>query len=509
MEKELRLENYGIKEHTNKSMHVVATGVSDCLGVLCLSRAETLYLNAGTLYKKGIDQKEQKEKVFLKTGTFTAKLAHANGTIALYNKEGVIKMADAAGTKLGIIECSPGPRSLFFLGADMLCVGGESCTLQIFLLSGGPALIEYKFDEYIDSISASTKYIAVSLASDEVHIFRYFSSSVVIGVSEKQEKREVRLEHVSVFSAGRPCVLCFLGESAVFLGLSSGAGYIYSIEEECITAEGYLHSKAIVAAEQHGPFIVTASLDGRLKISNANTLREVSSLYVGVPILSFHALFHPITDTSPDANGNCYLISTSSGEVVMYRDKQQAVAKSEVQLRKKPIIRTLYEHSVRSASSVQESVQVQINIPKRQSNIEGLLSSFQYRKALILAMQDKSTTVRSGVLAYLDSVGRIEQTIYTLPDKELASITDLCTEMLRYSFFFSMCASSISFSAALLTKRYLPKDTPLYEVVCRAYEEVKEECLIQEALHITAENINIIIALYTDKSKTQINCTKP
>ncbi|KAI5181330.1 hypothetical protein NEOKW01_1524 [Nematocida sp. AWRm80] len=476
MQTEYRSKDYGLKESKVKDVFEVATGVPSSYAVLLLDGTTGIYAKEGVLYKKQLP--EGPEKTFASGVGTETRIVYDDGVIAAYNKEGKVLLLDKSGSRLGEINTGDSPiKDAAFLSGEYICVGGLSCRLRVYSISEKPIAFEEVFNEYIDSISANDSYLAVALSSGEIHLYQYKIQNTVIGVSSKQTTRSISITKVSILQMNKSSVVHFVSSTNLFIGVSTGTGYIYSFEHSSIIYENAMHSKEITQISTQGEYIITSSSDGRLRVST-QMLREVCVIHIGSPILTFSAMFisnNPQENSQPIFIGAQYLIVTSAGSIVLYRDKwTDTPAEKEAPI-KATRPKTLSEQSKISSSTV-ESIQT-ISAPERTTygKYERLIKSFQYRKALLHAAIKKERNALASVMEYLHKIDYLLQTLKLLPDEQIYEVTDLAIDMLREKRFYDLSHSVLLFVSTILENREHPETSPLYALLDKASQEVEEE----------------------------------
>ncbi|OAG31782.1 hypothetical protein NEDG_00257 [Nematocida displodere] len=529
MEKEFRLASYGIKERSDKEIVEVQIGVPDCLAVLLVAPGVAVYAKGGTLYQVGVSAKT--EKVFARTGGSGMKLAATDGVIAAYNKEGRIRLLDYAGNRLREIECGEAPiRSVAFIGGSILCAGGESCKLQIYDLSEAAPIHEESFAEYVESIASSTQFLATALSNGDVHIYSHSTPNTpntlnTSNTSEnhtpntpntpenlknlKNQKASIVLEKKRVLALGRGCTVLFLGEDKLFIGLVTGVGYIYDVRSGHIVNESILHSKGITSAQVFGEFLVTASLDGKLKVSTLG-LREISSLHLGSPILAFSAQFGALEDRAPSTFsplslldtpkpeekacfGSEYLISTANGDVLIYRDRWETKVGEVFAAERVRTPSTLLARSAATPSLVTEKKRLGRAAPVKRETIEWMVATFQYRRALTEAVSSKDRESLSAVSEYIHQAGRLAPILASLPEEAIGEVVDMCIDHVREKHYFPVSREVLQVYGALLSGRKGADTSPLFAHVDRAIQELDEEYYVHSSCASLTEYIKLVL----------------
>ncbi|KAI5170671.1 hypothetical protein NEFER03_0130 [Nematocida sp. LUAm3] len=481
MEKEFLLENYGVIESQNKEVCEEVSGAGKAPCTSWISDTEYIYLNGSILYKRHVEKKE--EKRFCRVGGEVSGFIHKNDVIAAYTREGVVRIIDGAGNRLSLIEADTLPiRAASFLGEDMLCVGGESSTLKVFRLSEKQMLLKRSFSDYIESISCSDKYIGVSLSNGDIYIYRYTVSKEIVRGSENIERSSLEIEEVSLINAEKASSLFFLSSNELFIGLSSGLSYIYLVDKQSVVYEAAIHSKSISSVSLHGEFLLTASLDGRVRISTKK-LKEVTSLCVG------DSVFWCSSRSPTNGTGSKYLISTISGDIVLYKENWNIEKITEKLQKRKNKVKTLAEISLSTSTNINSSQKIDLPQKRKKNNYEGLLVSFHYRKALLLSISSKSRPITIQIIDYLSSINKLISTISTLSDEDISYVLEICIDLLKEKKMFYAAHSVLLFVSDLLSSRESPQSSSLYGPMDRAIEELNEEYTVQCTIHSTSEFI--------------------
>ncbi|KAI5185637.1 hypothetical protein NEHOM01_0963 [Nematocida homosporus] len=499
MESVFRLVNFGIKEEKTRSqVESIAESLGDSLGVLWLSSNEVLYARNCAIYRKQVpiststssdkstdksnDNSSDKkitskgDKLFAKMGQTISRLLMSDNVVVAGTREGALRLFDTSGKRLGHLSTPPGLRALCFIRTDMLCLGGESCLLHIFSLTG-EVLLEKAFPEYIESVTASQTHLVVGLANGDVYLYAYKV------VDSSQSK--VELEEVLVFSLGRAAVVQFISAELFLVGLSSGYAYIYSVVQG-VVAEAALHSKAITQAQTLGEFVVTSSLDGRLRISTSH-LREITSLYLGVGLTTFAAIKSPVL-------GSAYLLLTSAGDLLAYRDRWEEVKTSEpMRVANKTPPRTLFQHTRAQTTPITNTTKLGFTAYVKLSRCEMLMKSFQYRRALSEAIQVEDRETVTAILEYLFTANRLTTTIRTLSDQDHSYLVDTMTDLLRNKKFYPVAHEVLLIYTRALAARTPQTITPLQHPLDRAIQEAKEEWEVQSMTQTTLNYAHMLL----------------
>ncbi|KAI5192598.1 hypothetical protein NECID01_2004 [Nematocida sp. AWRm77] len=524
--KEFRLDNYGIKHAKNKTIVEVCTEAEDTHSVLLLDEQTAVYTTASTVIRKTLSNGE--EKALVKNAGTTPRLAHKDGVLAVYNKEGSVRLLDTHGRRLKELPCEGHPvRAAHFLGQSLLCFGGEQCRLTVYSFVEARTVCEKAFSEYIEHISSNSKYLALSLANGEVHIMAYTVEDATEGYSSILSTTAFSLEDKTVLEMGKPAVLQFVGEDALFIGLSSGTGYVYSLVENALLCESTLHSKQITNAEYKNGFIITSSLDGKLRISTTS-LREVSSLHVGASLLSFSALFREEAESAPASSrgglssdlslslspssspspsqfqrgqalangtqqGSQYLMSTSAGNVLVYQDRWNTPSPSAEERVSKPAPSTLFMHTLSSSTIPHESVSFFMRNPQRRKKYERMILRHEYGGALADAAEKKDREAMSSILQYLFGINQHAIALPLLSDENLATLCDMCIDYLRDKAFFEAAASTLYLCSDILLQKEVPEENPMYPILERGLQELEEECLVQSTSLSFSEYLSMVV----------------
>ncbi|KAI5190225.1 hypothetical protein NEMIN01_0924 [Nematocida minor] len=491
MEKEFQLVNYGVKPLKTRSIVEIEQNAPDSQAVLLINQTTAVFSKGNSLYKKPIDG-EEAEKVFSRSTGTSPRIATCDSVIALYNREGKIRLIDYDGNSLSFIDTgSSAIRAVSFLSNDAICVGGESCRLQVYSTYDSTRLFETTFPEYIDSITSNGKYLAISLASGEMHIYSYFFSHTGETGIASRKKVKLMVHEITALHMEKPCLLQFLSGNSLFIGLCTGAGYVYSVSDGNITSYSAMHSKGFTKAEVHSEYLMTASLDGRIRIST-HSLREVSSLYAGSAIQSFSALFSTSAETQ-QITGAQYLIATATGNVLVYRDRwTPEPAQPEIIIQKSGP-QSIKEYSQYDATET-HSVPMKMDGGARRGKYERLIFGFQYRKALSAAVKTGKVEHITSIMEYLHKVDRLISSIAYLLDEEISVIAGICIDLLRNKEFFDLAVSVLMYCGNILYGRETAYNSSIYEIVDRAVQESEEELLTQSALIETSEYIKGLLA---------------
>ncbi|KAH9385509.1 uncharacterized protein NEMAJ01_0405 [Nematocida major] len=485
MEKEFRIANYGVKPPKTRSVIELERNIPDCQAVLLTDPSTAVYSKGGVLYKKAIEG--ETGKVFCRSSGKSAKIAVCDSVVALFNSEGRIRFSDYAGNGLSSIDTGSRPlRALAFLSKDVICTGGEACRLMVYSIYDAKRLAELSFSEYIDSITANGTHLAVSLSSGEIHIYAYALHETGTPGQEGQKKLQMSLEEVSASHVENPCLLQFIDRDQLFIGLSTGMGYVYSMEKAAISTYCSMHSKGFTKAEVHGDFLITSSLDGRLRVSTLS-LKEVSSLYAGAAVLGFNALFCR-SEGRKDTTGVQYIVATATGNVIVYRDRWTPEPQKEAPVIRKSGPQNLKEYT-RADTTEMHTVPISLQEEHKRGKYGRLMFTFQYRKALGASLKSENLELITGVMDYLHKIDRLITSLATLTDAEISVLAGISVDLLKTKEFFGMADSVLTYCSKVLYGRAHTRGTPICEVVDRALQEIEEEFLVQCTLLEVSEYI--------------------
>jgi len=491
MKEEFRLDDYGIKETEKKDITEICSKSEPVVSVLLLDKDTAVYLREKAFWKRSVSTGEEKQ--FMKSVGTSPKLVRRDSAIVMYNKEGAVCVFDLSGKKLREL-CGEGTpiRSACFLTSTLVCVGGESCKLLVYSFAEVQPLFTRVFSDYIEHVASNGKYIAVSLSNGEVHVVSYRIEESSGGVSERYERIAMHVEDAGVIDTEKPATVHFVEMSRLFIGLSSGASYIYDVEEKSVACESIVHSKTITGVEMHGGFLVTSSLDGKLRIST-KSLREVSSLHVGSPIISFSAVFGNVGDGREECAGSEYLISTQFGNVLLYRDAWVEKPADKIREERKSAPRTLLDHS-KSASSIVDAITAVKTAPViKRTKYERLVYRYEYIKSLSHAAQNGNRQALSSILEYLFNTDRHISSLCYLEDEDMAVVCDMCIDYVKDPEYFKVSASVLELCMRALLERKRAAESPLYPVLERALQETEEELQVQGASAVLREYLSTLI----------------
>lgn len=484
MEKEFRIANYGVKYPKIRSIIEVEQAVTECLSVLLTDHKTAVYAKGDMLYQKCTETGE--EKVFSRSSGSAPQLAAMDSVIALFNAEGKIRLLDYEGNRLSYIDTGNSAlRALAFLSPNILCTGGESSKLMVFSICDSIKLAEKNYSEYVDSISANQKYLAVSLANGEIYIYRHTLREEQEIKMTRKEKMELTLQEISVWQVEQPCSLQFISEDVLFIGLSTGTGYLYSISESAVTGYSTMHSKRFTKIEVHGEYLITSSLDGRLRVST-HSLREVASLHAGSAINTFNALFSK--SEAGQIRGIQYLLSTSTGNIIVYRDRTTASQPPAEEQIQKVGPHNIKEYTHADATEVR-SLPIKLEEDHKRGKYARLMHTFQYRKALVSAIKTGNLETITGVMEYLYKMDRLIISLSFLTDEDIFLVAGISVDLLKHKEFFPVADAVLVYCTKILCSREKATDTPIYGIVERAVQETEEEFVVQSMLLETAEYI--------------------
>lgn len=490
--REFRLAEYGIKEAKNKQVVEVSRDAEDCYSVLLLDSETAVYAKGSAVYRKTLPDGD--EKSLIKNAGTTPRLAYHAGVLAVYNKEGDVRLLDSEGRRLR--ELSYGGyavRTVHFLGDQLLGYGGEQCTLVIYSLLDGQVVHEQAFGEYVVSLASNGQYLAVALASGEVYLFDYELAESTSGESAIVSTSQFSLRERSVLDLEKSAVVQFIGEDRLFIGVASGTGYVYSVADESLLGEAALHSKLITGAAYQNGWIITSSLDGKLRISTP-ALREVSSLHVGASLLGFSALFRGTDSaTAQRLPGSQYLMTTNTGNILVYQDRWTAPPAPAAPPAAKSTT-TLYRHTLGAPTIAGETVRLTTRDPLKRGKYEKLMARHQYAKALAHAAGRKDRESVSSMLQYVHHTPFYLTTLSLLTDDQLAMIGDMCIDYLRHPSYFEVAESVLHFCSTMLLARETPKRSPLQAVLDRGIQELEEEYLVQSTGAALSAYLNSVVS---------------
>lgn len=492
MEKEFRIENYGVRPLKTRSIIEIQQNVPEAQAIILVDQNTAVFSKGNSLYKKTIGE-EGIGKVFSRSTGTSPKIVSCDSVIALFNREGKIRLIDFDGNSLSFIDTGNSPiRAVSFLTSNIICTGGESSKLQVYSIYDTTRLFECTFTDYIDSITSNGKYLAVSLASGEIRIYSYFfNESGETGIASRKRVK-LLLNEMSGINVESPSVLQFINDKSLFIGLSTGLGYIYSIEDGLITSQSAMHSKGFTKVEVHETYIITGSLDGRIRVST-HSLREISSLYAGAPILSFSTLF---ARTDSKISGVQYLLSTTTGNVLVYRDRWTADRPKEEPILRKTTPHTIQEYS-KTDTTEMSTVTMSIFDTERRGKYARLIHTFQYRKALSSAIKTGNHELITSIMDYLHRIDRLIGSISCLTEDEVSVTAGISIDLIRIRKFFDMSFSVLMYCSDILYDKEGNNRSPLIEIVERAVQEAEEELLTQSTLIETVEYIKGIITEQT------------
>ncbi|KAI5167459.1 hypothetical protein NEIG_00170 [Nematocida sp. ERTm5] len=488
MEKEFRIENYGVKHPKTRTIIEVERNISGCYAVVLTNQNTAVYSNRDSLCKKSLDTDTEKnsEKVFSRSSGTDARIATNDSIIALFNKEGKIRLVDYDGNRLSFIDTGNAPlRALAFLSSDVLCAGGESCKVFVYCIYDTSRLTELTYSDYVDSISSNGKYMAVSLASGELHIYEYAISDTGASGVVGRKKVKISVNEVADLYVEKSCIVQFINETQLFIGMCNGTGYIYCMEEKAITIASSMHSKGFTKAEVHGEYLITSSLDGRLRVST-HTLREVSSLYAGSSIQAFNALFSKSKDSH--ITGIQYIISTTTGNVLVYRDRWTPEPVTPVPVIQKSGPQNIREYNKQDTTETR-TLSVHMQSDHKKGKFGRFMSTFQYRKALLAAIDLKNVETITSVMDYLHRIDRLLISVSSLTDENISVVAEISVDMLKIREFFDLANSVLVYCGNVLQSRESVEGNPIYEIIGRAVQEIEDEYLVQSVLAETTEYI--------------------
>ncbi|KAI5159598.1 hypothetical protein NEAUS03_0429 [Nematocida ausubeli] len=487
MEKEFRVENYGVKHPKTRSILEIEKNMTCCQAVLLTNQTTAVYSNRDSLCKKTLetDAEHTHEKVFSRSSGSNARIATRDSIIALFNKEGKIRLIDYDGNRLSFIDTGSSPlRALAFLTNDVLCAGGEGCRVIVYCIYDGSRLTEIGYSDYVESITANEKYMAVSLASGELHIYEYTISETGASGAEGRKRMKIAMHEVSDLYVEKPCILQFISETQLFIGMSNGTGYVYSMAEKAITIGSTMHSKGITKVEVHGDYLITSSLDGRLRVST-HTLREISSLYAGSSIQTFNALFSTSGETA-QITGVQYIIATSTGNIIVYRDRWTPDPAVPSPVIRKSGPQNIKEYTQRDTTETQ-TLSMSLPDEKKRGKYGRLMWTFQYRKALHFAITQGNPDFITSIMDYLHRIDRLLIAVSSLRDEQIATVAEVSIDLLKNKEFFGLANSVLVYCSNILQSRENASESPIHEIVDRAVQEIDDECLVQSMLVETTE----------------------
>lgn len=489
MEQEYRVDNYGIQEKVTGEVREVCCSLPDCFGVEWAGPDLALFAHEGAVYKKNpfSHPEEEKKRAFSRPGGSLVRLCRRGEIIVSYNSEGRIRLTDTQGNRLREIESGKSAiRSVAFLTDQYIASGGEACRLRIYSILEDTVVFEEEYRDYIESISGSDTYFAVALSSGDLHTYKYSTREVQEADTVQRAKSRFRAEREEVMSLGHAAKVLFVSDSELFIGLGTGAGYMYDIETRTLLSEVSMHSKAITSAQLHGEFLVTSSLDGKIRVSTKE-LREITSLHAGAPILALSAVFG-------EKGGSEYLISTSTGNVIAYRERWE---KKEEKKEKKetPVFRsrTLYEAASSASTRPHSLLSLQPRDKQSLNEYEHLVRGFLYQKSLELAISKQDRYTVSSLLAYMHGVDRLSGALLAIPEESLAYVADICTFYLREKSFFPVSESVLKTCVDIMEKKLRASASPVFSELPRALQELEEECMVQSAFIALSEYIQCTI----------------
>jgi UTP15 C terminal len=476
-----KVEEYGVRRERDRRIIRVGTHTKDSLGAMFLGDNTVVYGDGGYVYKKEVSENEDEKKIFAKLGEGVTRMAEKDGLIAVASSGGRIQIVDRKGAVLRKINCPFSLRSIAFLSATLLALGGNDSLTVYSLSETDPFYQETGFRDYVDSICGNGRYVAVALSCGEVHLYTYthkIDEKRNGSISEKKDSFSlVKTGEIEVEGSSK---LTFVSESRLFIATGSGRGVIYDVESEKVVMEKPCHSKGI-SALLHREFLFTCSFDGKFKVFNEN-LSLLSSFALPSPILAFDVSLRP--------RSRQYLFSTMDGGVWVLRDGWQIEPIEKPPEKKRA--KTMKQYNQESEMVVRESLSVHRE-KKEWNKYEGLVNNFFYRKALRTAVGDKDERAVISILDYLHSIGRLRQAVSENDEAFVSELIDIALDLIGDDQLSLVGTSTILETARAYLDEYQNPSSLLGSRLSSLVELVEEERAIMEETCILKSLIECVL----------------